>query len=265
MIIVATISAAWLFGASPYMDSFLEAARAYESGDYATAIQHYEQLIREDVVEPAVFYNLANAYYRLGHLGPAIANYERALALEPTHQKARDNLNATLQEIRRNLGRPAPPEWESSLFFWHYGMSLTTALWLAVLSWFAFWVLLALRRWKPLPYLRGITVGVAILSIAFAGSAWSKSRPSALAVASRPSVVVRYLPQENDPARFELYEGDRVRVADEREGWLLVETASGERGWAPVDAFTLVGPPYRPFVGTLRLDDVPEDVEMTGT
>lgn len=250
-------SAIVVLAAGPYTEVFHDALRAYEQEEYGTAIEQYEQLIREDVVEPAVFYNLGNAYYRAGHLGAAIANYERTLALDPAHQKARDNLASALQEIERNLERPQPAEWESSLFFWHYGISLSTSLWLAVLSWCLFWGLLALRRWKTLPYVRGAAIGVLMLCVAFSGSAWAKTRPSPIAVASRATVDVTYRPQPEEPVRFELYEGDRVRMVEERASWIQIETASGERGWAPRDSFTTVGPPYTAFVPDAAADPTP--------
>ena len=261
---ITAMSLTWFLLASPYTDLFQEASTAYDQGQYDLAIQRYEQLIREDVVAPAVFYNLGNAYYRDGHLGPAIANYERALQLNPGYRAARDNLASAVQEIRRNLERPQPSEWETSLLFWHYGLSLSTSLWLAVSIWCLFWVLLALRRWRPLPYARGVAAGAALLALAFSASAWSKTHPIPLAVASRSVVVVRYLPQEQEPARFELYEGDRVRVEDEKNAWILVETASGERGWAPTQEFTLVGPPYVPYVEEQTDHESPTEPDTSG-
>ena len=48
----------------------------------------------------ALFYNLANAQYRLGNLGQAILNYERALALEPRHPEAAANLRLVRDKAR---------------------------------------------------------------------------------------------------------------------------------------------------------------------
>ena len=244
---MALVAVAYAVMATPYADAFEAAAAAYDEGRYVDAIQQYEQLIREDVEAPAVFYNLGNAYYRAGHLGPAIANYERTLQLNPDHSGARENLATAIQEIPRNLERPQPPEWESSLLFWHYGLSQNASLWLAVLSWWLFWAMLALRVWKSWPYVRAIAIGAALLTAAFSVSVWSKMHPSPIAVASRNVVTVRYLPDAADPAHFELFEGDRVRLVDRRNEWLSIETATGERGWASAGDFTLVGPPYEAF------------------
>ncbi len=49
---------------------------------------------------PALFYNLGNAYFRTGDLGRAILNYERALALDPSQPEARANLQLARDQAR---------------------------------------------------------------------------------------------------------------------------------------------------------------------
>ncbi|HIJ74975.1 MAG TPA: BatE protein, partial [Candidatus Hydrogenedentes bacterium] len=50
--------------ANGFERSFDRALEEYKAGDYVAAAATYEQLIAEDIVHPAVFYNLGNAYYR---------------------------------------------------------------------------------------------------------------------------------------------------------------------------------------------------------
>ena len=53
------------------------------NGRYAEAAQAYQQLIDQGAADSAVYYNLGNAYMRLGNLGQAIVNYQRAAQLDP--------------------------------------------------------------------------------------------------------------------------------------------------------------------------------------
>ncbi len=240
---IALLFSATAFG-DAYLDRFHAANAAYQSGEYAQAVHSYEQLVDADVAEPVVFYNLGNAYYRLGRLGPAIANYERALQLDPGFDAARENLGQALRDTRRNLSRPLPPAWEQTLLFWHYRVSFETARVLAVLFWLLCWGLLALRQWRRWKYLRRGAAAAAVLAVAFAGSAWMKAHPPALAVAARETVPVHYGQSDTETVRFELFAGDRVLVDAESGGWVRVATAGGERGWPRRDAFAFVGPPY---------------------
>jgi hypothetical protein len=238
------VTAAIVLGAGTYDRIFDTGFAAYQSGDFTAAIQSFEQLIENGVVEPEVFYNLGNAYYRAGHAGPAIANYERALQLQPGLVVARENLMRAVNATERRLSKPKPPAWDQALLFWDDAIGPRTAFWCAALAWMFFWAILALRRFKTVPYLRRAAAVVLVGAIAFAASYYAKTHPQQLAVASESRVPVRYGTSASETVRFELYEGDRVLV-DGREGdWARVVTADGERGWAEAGRLTFVGPPY---------------------
>ena len=239
LLFIALVSCANL-----YNEAFDEGTAAYHRGDYPAAIEKYEQLIGESVAAAAVFYNLGNAYYRGGHIGPAIANYERALQLNPSFDNARENRDKAVRETKRQLARPLPAEWEQSLLFWHYGLGRMTTDFLAALFWIAFWAVLAIRQWRPIPYTRRAALVLGLLALAFGASAWAKAHPAQLAVANDDPVPVRYATDETSTVRFELYAGDRVTVDKRMNGWARVTTIDGERGWARDSSLTFVGPPY---------------------
>jgi len=231
-------------GANAFEQRFEQGNAAYQSGDYQAALDGYEEGVEEGVVEPAVFYNLGNAYYRLGGLGAAIANYQRAVDLDPRFESAEENLAKALRDTRRNLPPPLPPAWQQSLLFWDTKLRYGTVLHLALACWLIFWALLGLRLWRPW---RGAWATAAVfggLTIFLGLSAWSKAYPMPLAVAARETVAARYGPSEAETIRFELYEGDRVRVDHQESGWARVTAADGARGWARVEELIFVGPPY---------------------
>lgn len=239
-----TIAFAFLVGASPFNETFDRATEAYKAGEDATAIQLYEQLVSELVFHPAVFYNLGNAYYRAGLLGAAIANYERALQVDPGLEGAARNLTRCVNQTGRRLARPLPPEWEQSLLFWHYNLAPSVTRAIALIFWVGFWVLLAVWQWRPMRYLGAAALALGMLAVVFGASAWIKAHPAMLAVASEQRVPVRYGTAADATIHFELYEGDRVSVDRRENGWARVATADGKRGWALEKSLTFVGPPY---------------------
>ncbi|MCX5757506.1 MAG: tetratricopeptide repeat protein [Candidatus Hydrogenedentes bacterium] len=217
-----------LSGANAYHDTFNQACTAFSKGDYTAAILSFEQLVAEGVADPAVFYNLGNAYYRSGRLGPAIANYERALALEPSFENAQENLAKAIRETKHHLARPGtPPGWKLSLFFWHYDTARHTTYLLAMLFWWAFWIAVGVRFWKPIPYLRRAAVALGVLAVAFGVSAWYKAHLQDMAVAVGERVAAHYGTDESETVRFE-----------------LALTTGGERGWVHDTDLVFVGPPY---------------------
>jgi len=236
-----------VLGGNVYNAAFDEAALAYESGQYGEAIDRYEQLIGESVVHAAVFYNLGNAYYRHGDVPAAIANYERALQIDPRLDPARRNLDQAVRETQQRLARPLPADWEQSLLFWHYNMAPRETFWAAMALWLAFWAVLGVRQWRPLRYTRGAGLVLGLLAAAFGASVWAKAHPAQLAVAGKEIVSVRYGTGDEETVRFELYAGDRVTVDRRVPGWARVTSVDGERGWARDDSLLFVGPPYAPF------------------
>lgn len=65
---------------------------AYTADDFQRAAELYTKAAETEGTSSALFYNLGNTYYRMGQLGRAILNYERALKLDPTNEDARTNL-----------------------------------------------------------------------------------------------------------------------------------------------------------------------------
>ncbi|MFO4987118.1 tetratricopeptide repeat protein, partial [Salmonella enterica subsp. enterica serovar 1,4,[5],12:i:-] len=59
---------------------------------FADAALKYQLLVDSGVRNAGLYFNLGNAYLEGGATGRAIANYERALRLEPTNGAARMNL-----------------------------------------------------------------------------------------------------------------------------------------------------------------------------
>jgi tetratricopeptide (TPR) repeat protein len=225
---------------------FEQANTAYGDGAYDKAASLYEQLISNGVHDPVVFYNLGNAYFNAGRLGPAVANFERALRLAPDFERARVNLDHALAQAERRLARPLPSWWEQTVLFWHSRLAPRSVYTLAIVSWCLLWVVLSVRRWKPFPYSRVLVTALAVTTLLLGLSAWAKAHPPALAVASVQRVPVRYARGEGETMRFELFEGDRVLVEERRGDWLRIATADGRQGWTRADALTKVGPPYVP-------------------
>ncbi len=73
-------------------DRFRQAGAAYEAGRWEEATTAYEALLAEGFDDPRVHYNLGNALFKQGRLGPAILEYERALARHPSDADAKENL-----------------------------------------------------------------------------------------------------------------------------------------------------------------------------
>jgi Tfp pilus assembly protein PilF len=242
--ISALLTVALLGAASPYNATFERATGAFQAGDFAAAASQYEQLVGEGVVNAAVFHNLGNAYYRLGRLGPAIANYERALQVDPGFEKAATNLRQCVRQTKRHLARPTESSWQHRVLSWQSSLPLGATRALAIAFWIMAWILLGVRVLAPLRHLRLAALAAAVLAVAFGLSAWEQTHPPSMAVAARSDVAVRAGLGDDSVVRATLHEGDRVRVVQREYGKARVYAANGDAGWVDAAALAFVGPPY---------------------
>ena len=82
-----------------------DANQLYAQDKFEEAIKSYEKIIKQDYASPTLFFNTANAYYRLNEIGKAIYYYEKAKMLNPNDDDI--NYNLELAKLRvKNL----PPE-----------------------------------------------------------------------------------------------------------------------------------------------------------
>ncbi|MDE7427483.1 MAG: tetratricopeptide repeat protein [Muribaculaceae bacterium] len=77
-----------------------KADSAYSANDFKLAAELYQNSINEGGPSSTKYYNLGNAYYRMGQTGRAVINYERALNMDPSNERARDNLNFVNSQLR---------------------------------------------------------------------------------------------------------------------------------------------------------------------
>lgn len=222
---------------------FDAANQAYEAGDYDKAAGIYDEIAKSGIVSPALHYNLGNALFKSGHLGPAILQYERALKLDPGDTDSRDNLEY-LRTLTVDKITPAPSPLTALGVPFLLGLTspdedalILVTCW--ILAGVAFGAgLLArgetLRRsaW----YAAGaLCVPALVFGAALAAKVWlADSGPHGIVLA--PEVQVLSGAGKENPALFTVHEGLKVLIRARTEGWVQVSLANGLTGWLPGDA-----------------------------
>src|SRR5438132_1022007 len=123
---------------------FTKANQEYAQGNFAEAISGYEALVGAGQWSANLFYDLGNAYFRVGDFGHAVLNYERALALERHHPEAIANLQIARDEARSlELQQSWPERYFQFASVNQYSIAAAIAFWFAV---FAMVMLIFARR-----------------------------------------------------------------------------------------------------------------------
>ncbi len=77
----------------------------YNEGSYYEAISTYDEILDSGSEAAEIYYNKANAYFKLNDLPSAILNYERARKLKPNDEDILYNLNVANSRIVDNIER----------------------------------------------------------------------------------------------------------------------------------------------------------------
>ncbi|HOW87550.1 MAG TPA: tetratricopeptide repeat protein [Candidatus Omnitrophota bacterium] len=214
--------------------TFQEANTSYRTGDYAKASELYESLIAQEPRRAVFYYNLGNAYVRLGALSKAILNYEKALLLDPRNADIRANLNYArgLLEYRVEDTRNWYIKATGAVLRSMTEQEVNTVALATLFIFLAGGILFFLRGrgvfwsfWRRFLFMILLIAGLVVFG--------KQAQDNLLrdAVVMQKECEARYGPSEHDQVAFRMGEGIKVFVVDRREDWSRVLLTNGESGW----------------------------------
>lgn len=240
--------------------AFVEANKSYEKGDYSGAVELYSELERLGIENADLYYNIGNAYYKIGKIGRAILYYERARRINPRNKDINENL-ALARLMLRDKQFVKKESWFGSLMA-HLSMNLTLDesvfltscfyLLLSVLSIaFIFFNTRLIRSvhsrfyalspgrflgLNPRQDFLTAVVSVLVLCMISGGLSLDKymrleGRRTAIIVAEE--VLVYSAPSQNSTLQFRIHEGTRTIIKETRNGWQRISLPGGLSGWIP--------------------------------
>jgi tetratricopeptide (TPR) repeat protein len=215
------------------VEQFFEANQAYKNHQFQQAIDGYLHLIENGPENGQVYYNLGNAYFRLGDLGRAVLSYERARLLIPRDGDLAFNLSHV-----RNQTQDASIDLQMSSFsdFIDLGSLNRYEIFFGfVLLNVLFFVLLCIRLYKKTEWTYYLSIFLAIL-IGIGGCAlalkWTARATDNRAVVLSQEVLVQAGPDSRNTVLFKLHAGTLVRVERTENDWTLLKLSKDKRGWA---------------------------------
>lgn len=215
-----------------------DANRLYSEHKYDSAAGAYHQLLDDSFENAAIYYNLGNAYYRLGEYPGAILYYERALWQNRADQRIKDNLLLAKAKIQNPLTELKP------IFFlawWKNTINYFNPAFWAVLSFLLFLVFLAAIYLKiigrmSLPYFeRWIATNIILFLVSvvflYAGVKAKTVNNKAVVMKERSPVFAGRQSSDTDiyaPA------GTTVNILRQNGDQFYVSLPNGANGWISI-------------------------------
>ncbi|MCK4773635.1 MAG: tetratricopeptide repeat protein [Candidatus Krumholzibacteria bacterium] len=240
------------------LDLFAQGNQMYEAGDFEGAVEAYQSVVANGIISSDLFYNLANAYYKLDDLGRAVLNYKRALRMAPRDADARSNL-LLVQSMLRDKHFVEEPGFVKQSVTWLYrrlsareSIVITSLLYLALALVVVVFIfrdtsfvstlypklsMVSPGRFLGLDKSQDFVLAMATLMVLLSASATASYSKYHTESSKRQAIIVEEeVPVYGSPSgestlQFKVHEGTRVTTGQTRPGWVQIRLPGDLEGW----------------------------------
>ena len=220
------------------VQQFEQANALYDKEQYDKAITAYLQLVKQTDNSPELYYNLANAYYKVKDNVNAVYYYEKALKLGGDTQQIQTNLNyarANLQDdilvVKKYNNQDIIHQSLQGLSVDQWGY-LTTGLVLILCIVFVIYYQSNRTLIKRITFTLMLITSLGIAISAYAGyfeSTYTKDTKAGIIFDKQ--VDLKQQPRSNSQTLLELRQGAKVYILDQKSLWIFVKLDNQETGW----------------------------------
>lgn len=225
-------------GISQNNQLFDQGKEAYKNENYAQAIENWKKILETNEASANLYFNLANAHYKLNQIGPSVYYYEKALQLNPTDRDIKNNLKFA-ENARIDVIDPLPKslfkQWYDSLAgFLGYNQWAVVAVVASFLmaALFLIYYFSGKERQKRLYFASGsVALIVLLLAITMAFLTYNENMKSREAIIFASRVDIKSEPRMGSSTTFSLHEGTKVGITAQDGDWFRIHLADGKDGW----------------------------------
>lgn len=228
-------------------NAFDKANELYRKQKYAEAAQEYENILKGKKESAEVYFNLGNAYYKMGEIAPAIYNLEKALVLKPNYKDATINLGYARKMAIDDIKEVPKVGFSKMLYNLTGTFHYDTWAWIAVGFAFGFLAMFIGYYFTGTTVLKRIffvamfvtllVIVISVLSAIFVKSVDANEHP---AIVFAEVTTVKSEPTNNSEDAFVLHEGTKVYILDTVDNWKKIELADDSVGWIESSAIKAI-------------------------
>lgn len=214
----------------------------YERREYAKAAEEYAKILESRLESGPLYYDIGNAFFKMGKIGYAILSYKRAQRLMPGDSDLKSNLAYAQSLTEDSALQPQTPNrivWLIKLPF--SGLNLNTVALILLVSYLVLVGMMIFGMINTV-FRRRVTFLFYLILLLFLITLAAFSVRYYGEVILHHGVVVakeaecKYEPIDKSMTYYTLKEGQEVRILETRNGWRRIRRIDGKLGWVKSDA-----------------------------
>lgn len=221
---------------------FIQGNTYFENDQYARSARTFERLLSLAEHED-LYYNLGNAYYRMGEVGFAVWAYEKGLQFDPRNKDIKHNLELVNARVKDRIEVPEG----FVLLDWYRSIKNSTTV-NDLLAWGSGFLLLVgmiyfFRQFRFIGRrtsfrLQTTLVVLTILVHSICLDKYWDVTDTEEGVIVSQTVNVYSIPAIRDEMMvFKVHEGLKVEITQYQDHWIEIILLDGKKGWIPDNTF----------------------------
>ena len=210
----------------------------YLKGEYQEAVKVFESISEKGYQGESLYYNLGNAYMRIGKIGLAILYYEKAGKFSPSDEYIVHYLkfaNTKIVDKIETLPRFFIFDWWENLLAlfsvkgWTYTAYLFYLIILGSVGYYYF--ARSLKAQRSAFYTGIISAFFLILTMVLLLVNLNRELNYKYGIVVESVVVTKFSPDQNSKDAFIVHEGLKVTAEDKVNDWIKIKLIDGKVGW----------------------------------
>jgi len=217
---------------------FAQGNSHYANGQFQEAIDAYKKVLDNNQESAAVYYNLANAHFKLNNVAPSIYYYEKATQLAPADQEIKNNASFA-EKMTIDAITPLPKnvfkKWHNNVLTllttdgWAYATVIFVVL--CTLLFLGYYFTPSTGKKRALFVTSLLSFILAGCSLFLAYSAYAKIAKDRSAIVFAKESKVKSESNNSSEEVFLLHEGTKVMILETADNWKKILLADGRTGW----------------------------------
>ena len=242
--IIILLNIVWVFSTSILLaqvninNIFNDANELYNQGKHSEAINYYKEIINNDFHSAELYYNLANAYYKLDSIPSSVYYYEKALQLNPKDKDIIDNLNLVNNTLLDEIDPITTPLIKSMLnnlsniFYFETWGYISIVFSFLVIALFLSYYFANSSRIKRLTFVLLCMSSIFMLASLINGNkGYDNYINNEYAIIYSYETNLKTEPNNRSETLFLLHEGAKVQVIENYNNWIKIRLINGQVGY----------------------------------